>query len=136
MANDQTAVATAEQGLREHIERMRRGETPRRQAEDIIFVNGAYPRPLIGRAQLAANPTQERLLRERLNYSVQSSTQRLVAAQSGDLAYEYGTSQMSWDTAEGKHVDMEAVWLRVWQKVDGEWEVAVFFGRPNQSEPA
>lgn len=136
MANGQTAVATAEQDLREHIERVRRGETPRQLAEDIIFVTGAYPRPIIGRAQLAADPTQERLQRERLNYAQQGSIQRLVMAQSGDLAYVYHTSQLSWDTAEGQHVSFEAAGLTVWQQVDGEWQVAAFFGRPNQSESA
>ena len=54
--------------------------------------------------------------KERLNYKSISKIERLVVAKSGDIAYEYGTGTLSWDTSEKQHVQFENAYLRTGKK--------------------
>ncbi len=56
---------------------------------------------------------------------------RIVAAGSGDMAYEYGTGGMSFDeVGSGKRIAFTAAYLRVWRSVDGSCKEAAFMAEP------
>lgn len=56
---------------------------------------------------------------------------RIVAAGSGEMAYEYGTRNLSFDeVGSGKHVVFTAAYLRVWRTIDGSCkQAALMFER-------
>jgi ketosteroid isomerase-like protein len=55
---------------------------------------------------------------------------RIVVAPSGDMAYEYGTAHMSFDSKKEGHVDFTAAYLRVWKTVDGKCKIAAEMFEP------
>jgi hypothetical protein len=83
------------------------GSVPR--TENGISWPAAYPRPSVGR-----EPGAERTI---------DSPVRFVFADSADLAYEYGTFQLPSGNTEGAY-------LRVWQKVAGQWRLTAELKRP------
>lgn len=123
-------TAAEERHIGELIRRAQNGDRDALQGtDDCIFVSGAYPQPIIGREELRKNA--ERIGQERRNMSTTPLAERLVVvAQSGDLAYDYGTSHMEFDHTDGRHLAFDAARLRVWRKVEGEWQVAVSVGHP------
>jgi uncharacterized protein (TIGR02246 family) len=51
---------------------------------------------------------------------------KVEVAKSGDLAYLYGTYQMSWDDAGGKPVSDNGKMVEIWKKqADGNWKCIV-----------
>jgi ketosteroid isomerase-like protein len=51
---------------------------------------------------------------------------KIEVAKSGDLAYLYGTYQMSWDDASGKSVTDNGKMVEIWKKqADGNWKCIV-----------
>ena len=51
---------------------------------------------------------------------------KVEVAKSGDIAYLYGTYQMSWDDASGKPVDDNGKMVEIWKKqADGNWKCIV-----------
>ena len=67
---------------------------------------------------------------KRKNWSQTSNPERIVVSKSGDMAYEYGTSSVSFDDPDGKHVAFQAGYLRVWKPVEGQCRVAALMARP------
>ena len=59
-----------------------------------------------------------------------TDVQRIVIADSKDLAYEYSKFTLTFDTKDGKHFNFDGGTLRVWQKQGGEWKIAAMFLRP------
>ena len=59
---------------------------------------------------------------ERQNFSNKRRIERIVVSKAGDMAYEFGYTDLSWDTPEKKHICFEASYLRVWRKINGEWK--------------
>ena len=57
-------------------------------------------------------------------------TIRVVVSDSADLASEYGTFKMSSRSSNGTTRTTEGAYLRVWQKVAGQWKLATEFRRP------
>jgi len=47
----------------------------------------------------------------------------IMVAQSGDIAFDYGTNKFVWSTANGDMLDM-GKYLIVWKKINGEWYVS------------
>lgn len=47
----------------------------------------------------------------------------ITVAESGDLAFDYGTNKFVWSTANGDMVDM-GKYLIIWKKINGEWYVS------------
>ena len=47
----------------------------------------------------------------------------ITVAQSGDIAFDYGTNIFVWSTANGDMLDM-GKYLIVWKKINGEWYVS------------
>jgi ketosteroid isomerase-like protein len=99
-------------------------------AEDMYFFSGAIDKPVVGTdarkqtaAPVAAARTHEK--EEPLK------PERIVAASSGEMAYEYGTAHVSFDNKkDGKHVDFTAAHLRVWKAVDGKCKIAAEMFEP------
>ncbi len=103
--------------------------------DDNYFFSGALDKPVIGstsRKQAGAN-----IAASRKNESTVEKTGRIVAAESGDMAYEYGTSHLSFDDVKtGEHEDFTAAYLRVWKAEKGVCKVAAEMAEPeNMGEP-
>jgi ketosteroid isomerase-like protein len=107
--------------------------------DSVIFVSGAYPRPIIGRGQPRDSATQfaqkETEKRSEMNRKIRP--QRVVVSKSGDLAYGFAYFDMEFDrpdsTGQGtEHVKFEGSQLSVWRKVGGEWKLDAVFSRPNE----
>jgi len=47
----------------------------------------------------------------------------ITVAESGDVAFDYGTNKFVWSTANGDMLDM-GKYLIVWKKINGEWYVS------------
>jgi ketosteroid isomerase-like protein len=61
-----------------------------------------------------------------------TTVRRIEIAKSGDLAYEFSDSELSFDLKDGKRESFPTSALRVWKKEGGEWKVAAQFSRPHQ----
>jgi hypothetical protein len=97
-------------------------------ADDAYFFSGALERPVIGRA--AKDRAFKPVVAQRTNVKSEPlKPDRIVAAGSGEMAYEYGTSNLSFDeVGSGKRITFTAAYLRVWRSVDGSCkEAAVMF---------
>jgi hypothetical protein len=100
---------------------------------DSIFWSGAYKKPVIGiREDKTTQRDGEGSIADR-NAATQklvTTPQRIIVSNSKDLAYEYSTFTIEFDTKAGKHVKFDGAGLRVWQKQGGEWKQAAIFARP------
>ena len=121
-----------EQTIRSLVAQENEGKNVIQFTDSSIFVSGAYPRPLFGKQRTAEEQQiNEKMKTERQNFSSKRRIERIVVSQGGDMAYEFGYGDLSWDTPEKKHISFEASYLRVWRKINGEWKVEVSFARPN-----
>ena len=56
---------------------------------------------------------------------------RIIVSPSGDMAYSYGTPQLSFDeVSTSKHIDFTAAYLSVWKVVNGSCKVAATMYQP------
>ena len=60
-----------------------------------------------------------------------SEVRRLVIAESGDMTYDYSDVSLSFDLKTGTHMTLVTSSLRVWQREDGQWKLAVSFSSPH-----
>jgi ketosteroid isomerase-like protein len=99
-------------------------------ADDAYFFSGALEKPVIGRA--AKDRAFKPVVAQRTNVKSEPlKPDRIVAAGSGEMAYEYGTSNLSFDeVGGGKHIAFTAAYLRVWRSVDGSCKEAAFMAEP------
>jgi hypothetical protein len=99
-------------------------------ADDAYFFSGALEKPVIGRA--AADRAFKPVAAQRTNAQYQPlKPEGIVAAPSGEMAYEYGTDDVSFDEAgSGKHIAFTAAYLRVWRSIDGSCKEAAFMAEP------
>lgn len=124
-----------EQTIRNLVAQENEGKNVIQSTDSSIFVSGAYPRPIIGKQNSAEEKQiNEKMDTERQNFSSKRRIERIVVSQAGDMAYEFGYGDLSWDTPEKKHISFEASYLRVWRKINGEWKVEVSFARPNDEQ--
>jgi ketosteroid isomerase-like protein len=124
-----TPSQSDEQVLRALVRQENEGKDIIKFTEDSVFVSGAYPRPLIGRAA----HEQAQSSRSMANRSVKDEVVRLAVSRSGDMAEEFGNFTLSFDNPDKTHTSFNGSYLRVWRKKDGEWKVDAFFARPNES---
>ena len=99
-------------------------------SSDFYFFSGALEKPVVGKQALdqAAAPISAARKNEK---DVPNRPDRVVAAPSADMAYEYGTGQVSFDDAQsGKHYDFTAAYLRVWKAEGGSCKVAAVMYEP------
>lgn len=103
-------------------------------ADDSFFWSGAFDKPSIGKTQQDAGIQNARKEQPRKNQVSADHPQRIVMAKAGDMAYEYGRGNLSYDDQKtGKHVTFQTGYLRVWKSVDGECKVAAFMIMPIES---
>jgi hypothetical protein len=139
-----------EREIRDLIARYDRGEAVARIADDILWT-ADFPTPVIGRQRGGfivyvdpATPEQVAAARAAAAASprVPGSRRRVTTpvrieiAQSGDLAYEFSNSDLSFDLKNGGRDVTASSVLRVWKKEDGQWKIAALFARPHDSEAA
>ena len=55
--------------------------------------------------------------------SSSSNSSNITVAQSGDIAYDYGTNRFVFATSKGDMVDM-GKYLLIWKKINGDWYVS------------
>lgn len=63
------------------------------------------------------------------------TTEEVVLAESGELAYEIGTYQTSGSSATGETYEETGKYLAVWENVDGEWKMAADMWSGDKREP-
>jgi hypothetical protein len=105
-------------------------------ADDEVFWSGAYQRPFIRPNKGQEIPGAD--LNKRSNQKQTTDVQRIEVAASGDLAYEfsYGTLEFDMPGPPPQHIAFKTGLLRVWKKVNGDWNVAALFARPLDSQCA
>ena len=57
------------------------------------------------------------------NVEITFGAQRVEAAASGDLAYDYGAYTFAFDSDTGRFAE-EGKYIVVWNKIDGAWKAA------------
>jgi hypothetical protein len=99
-------------------------------ADDAYFFSGALQKPVIGGA--AKDQAFKPVAAQRKNHTQEPlKPERIVAAPSGEMAYEYGTGNVSFEEASsGKHIAFTAAYLRVWRSIDGSCKEAAFMAEP------
>jgi hypothetical protein len=122
-----TVVAFAQKGpcteelIRAELTKLRADSTSAPQkTEDYYLFNPLLEKPVVGAEERnQANKALEPLKAKRKNTKGEYKVDRIVAAPSGDMAYDYGTTHFSYDDSDtGKHVDVTVASLHVW-RADG-----------------
>jgi ketosteroid isomerase-like protein len=120
-----------EQILRELVQEENKGARPKLTADTILY-SSVVPKPLVGREAVLAR--SQEISRSRQNEKRERQVKRLVVAKSGDVAYEFGDTVISFDAPDKTRVRFTSSYLRVWRKIGGEWMVDAHFARPNDEE--
>jgi ketosteroid isomerase-like protein len=104
--------------------------------DDEIVWTGAYERPFVRPNKGVEVPGSD--VSKRRNEKHTTDVQRIEVAESGDLAYEYSFSTLEYDLPgpPQQHVAFKTGLLRVWKKVNGDWNLAAVFARPLDSQCA
>lgn len=104
--------------------------------DDEIVWTGAYERPFVRPNKGVEVPGSD--LSKRSNEKHTTDVQRIEVAASGDLAYEFSYSTLEYDLPgpPPHHVAFKTGLLRVWKKVNGDWNLAAVFARPLDSQCA
>src|SRR5262249_13333472 len=121
--------AAAEAAIRKIVAAMNDGKAPPEMA-DLIFWSGPIQRPAIGKERPVYAATAQIPVADRVSAKTVQTPQRIIVAESGDLAYEYGTGTVTATLKDGSTRTVETATLRVWQKDGGEWKVAAHFSAP------
>jgi hypothetical protein len=103
---------------------------------DQYFFSGAFDKPAIGAQDRKQAATA--IATSRKNVSEVESTERIVADESGGMAYEYGTVRIAFDDVKtGQREDFTSAYLRVWKTDGGACKVAAEMAEPeNTQQPA
>jgi hypothetical protein len=135
-----------ERAIRDLIARYDQGESVT-LTDDAISWTGEFKRPTVGSQRSEALPADQRPSSARLpgapSQRVPGSRRRVTTpirieiAKSGDLAYEFSNSALSFDLENGeREAAIPSSVLRVWKKDGGQWKIAVMFARPHYQETA
>jgi hypothetical protein len=101
--------------------------------DDQYFFSGALDKPVIGTQ--ARKQTGAKIMAGRKNESQVESTGRIVADETGGMAYEYGTDHVSFDDVKtGEHEDFTAAYLRVWKADGGTCKAAAEMAEPETTQ--
>ena len=88
-------------------------------ASDGAMLNADAP---LARGTAAVTAAWQRLLSMR-NVKLTFASTQLIVSNSGDMAYDLGTYELSFDDDKGMVKDI-GKYVTVWKKVGGEWKVA------------
>ena len=125
-----------EQQIRDLIAKYDARQTEEMFTKDRIFWSGATKRPAIGSEHGEEVPSDRRLsLRVPGSQRAKTTPVRIEVAKSGDMAYEFSNSQLSFELKDGKKESLLTSTLRVWKKEAGQWKMAAQFSRPHYPEP-
>ena len=95
---------------------VRKGDLP--VATDAFAYMPPYGKPVVGQTQIKG--ANQKSFSDRTNIKRSwMADHRIVATPSGDMAYEQGTMQMSYDSKSDGHQDFKAVMLIVYKVKDG-----------------
>ena len=61
-----------------------------------------------------------------------TTVRRIEIAKSGDLAYEFSDSELSYQLKNAGKVSFPRSVLRIWKKDGGQWKVAAYFARAHE----
>jgi ketosteroid isomerase-like protein len=87
-------------------------------ADDAFAFMPPYGKPVVGKP--AIKEANEKSFSERTNITHSwVGEHRIVSSPSGDMAYEYGTLHIGYDSKEDGHQEFEAVILSVYQAKNG-----------------
>lgn len=125
-----TFAQSDEQTIRDMIKQENENQVRPKTTEEVILAPVGTPRPFVGKQAYVAG-IQE-LSKMRPNTKLNRVPERVVVAESKDLAYEYGNQTMSWDKPEGGRSEGQGSYIRIWRKINGEWLLEAFMARPNQ----
>ena len=103
-------------------------------SDDAYYFTGALDQPVVGKT--AHDNAMKTVEESRQNVKTTPlRPDRVVVGPSGDMAYEYGTEQVSFDErASGKHRDFTTAYLRVWRAVDGQCKIAALMAQREGKE--
>ena len=97
-------------------------------AEDAFSYMPPYGKPVVGKPAIQDANTKSFSDRTNIKHSWVGE-HRIVSAPSGDMAYEYGTVHVSYDSKEG-HKEFEAVMLHVYKAKDGVCQMVAMTMHP------
>jgi hypothetical protein len=106
---------------------VKQGDLP--TAADAFAYMPPYGKPVVGKSEIRA--ANSKSFSDRSN--IESSwigEHRIVAAPSGDMAYEYGTVQMVYDSKSEGHQEFKAVILRVYKATNGVCQTVALTMQP------
>jgi hypothetical protein len=103
-------------------------------ADDAYFFSGALEKPVVGEA--AKDQAFKPVAAQRKNHKSEPlKPERIVAVPSGEMAYEYGTGNVSFDeVSTGKHIAFTAAYPRVWRSIDGSCKEVAFMAEPEGND--
>jgi ketosteroid isomerase-like protein len=95
----------------------------------------AIKRPVIGSQQAEEVPS-DRAPSARKPGSQRNNTTpvRIEIAKSGDMAYEFSTSELSFELKDSQKERLPTSVLRVWKKEASQWKIAAMFARPHYQD--
>lgn len=126
-----TSAAFAQTGpCSEHaIRQTRQSNVLAPRTADMYFYSGALDKPVVGGEQIAATGKQVASGRKNQKESLQPD--KIVVAEDGQMAYEYGTGHVSYDDVKsGKHEAFSTAYLAVWKTDGGQCKVAATMAEP------
>ncbi len=98
-------------------------------ADDAFSYMPPYSRPVIGATEMKKADTESFSDRSNIQRSWEDD-HRVVATAAGDMAYEYGTLRMSYDSKSKGHQEFEAVMLIVYKARGATCEQAALTMQP------
>jgi hypothetical protein len=126
-----------ERAIRDLITQYDKDEAVAR-TDDLILFTGNLKRPAVGSQKREEVPPEQQPsaripTSERVSFSRRRVTTpvRIEIAQSGDLAYEFSNSELSFELRKGGREAIASSVLRVWKKDGGQWKIAAMFARPH-----
>jgi len=121
--------AVAEAAIRKIVAAENDGKTPPVMVDTILW-SGPMQRPVIGKERPVPAATAQIPLGDRVSTKAVLKPERIIVAESGDLAYEYETGVITATLKDGSTKTVENAGIRVWQKDGGEWKLAAHFSAP------
>ena len=103
---------------------------PAPQMAGRIFWSDAYKERFVDRRRGALAMTGRTRIAEGTFQKIVRTPVRIVVAESGDLAYEYEAAVLTIALKDGSSRTSDVSLVRVWQKNQGEWQLAVDFAAP------
>ena len=100
---------------------------PAAKTDDYYLFNPMLEKPVIGTEERdKANKALDPVMAKRKNQKNEpAKVERIVTAPSGDMAYEYGTFDFTYDDSDtGKHVERQVAFLWVWRADGGSCKLA------------